>query len=454
MRVRRALSGAGVISLALITVAACATESSEEEASDGDITISVAYQRTTAFTAMDSLMQKAKAEYEEAYPGRTVELVPIEAEQDQYFTRLALMNGSEETAPDVIYEDTFQIRSDAAAGYLLPIDEYVEAWDEWGLFVEGAKEAGVGDDGSIYGISSGTDTRGLYFNREIFEQAGLPLDWQPETWEDILDAARTVKDAVPDVIPFALNTGQALGEATSMQGFEMLLYGTEDQLMDTSTNKWLTGSQGFIDALGFYETVFTEELTADPAEMIDSNWASRVSTELLPAGQLAIALDGSWLPSNWIAGDNAWPEWNDVLGMAAMPTQHGQEPGFTSMSGGWTLAVGATTDHPQEAFDFIAVALNRENSLQYYQEAGQIAVRTDVADDPAYLDYNASFEFFSSLVEYTYFRPATPDYSQISANIPVATESVATGQATPEQAAATYDAALVGIVGEENTQAG
>jgi multiple sugar transport system substrate-binding protein len=42
-------------------------------------------------------------------------MVPIEAEQDQYFTKLALMNGSPDTAPDVIYEDTFQIRSDAAA---------------------------------------------------------------------------------------------------------------------------------------------------------------------------------------------------------------------------------------------------------------------------------------------------------------------------------------------------
>jgi multiple sugar transport system substrate-binding protein len=136
-----------------------------------------------------------------------------------------------------------------------------------------------------------------------------------------------------------------------------------------------------------------------------------------------------------------------------MPTQNGQEPGSTSMSGGWTLAVGAHAGDPQAAFDFIATALNRENSLKYDTENSQIAVRTDVAEDPEYLGYNPSFEFFSSLVANTHFRPATPDYSQISSNIQVAAEAMATGQSTPEEAAAAYDDGLVSIVGEDATQA-
>lgn len=139
-------------------------------------TIRVAYQKTKSFTAMDELMKKAKEEYEAANDGMTVELVPIEAEQDQYFTKLALMNGSADTAPDVIYEDTFQIRSDAAAGYLQPIDDYLADWDEWEQYDEGARQAGLGDDGKTYGVSLGTDTRGIYFNKRIFADAGLPED--------------------------------------------------------------------------------------------------------------------------------------------------------------------------------------------------------------------------------------------------------------------------------------
>lgn len=451
---KRSMTTLGVVGVAALSIglAGCSGGGGGEDSADG--TIRVAYQKTSAFTAMDELMKKAKKEYEAANAGTTIELVPIEAEQDQYFTKLALMNGSPDTAPDVIYEDTFQIRSDAAAGYLQPIDDYVADWDGWSLYYDGAKQAGLGDDGKTYGVSLGTDTRGLYFNKQLFAAAGLPDDWAPKSWDDVVDAARVVKSSNPDVIPFNIYASKALGEATSMQGFEMLLYGTGDELYDTSSNKWVTGSEGFLDSLSFYKTVADEGLGPDPADALDATWAAKVGNELLPQGKIAIALDGSWLPSNWISGDNAWPEWEDTMGLAAMPTQDGGGDGFTSMSGGWTLALGANADDPDTAFDFITQALTPENALMYHQKAGQIAVRSDVAENQEYLDYNPSFEFFSSLVKYTHFRPATPDYPQISSNITVATESVYTGQAAPKDAQAQYDQALIGIVGEENTQAG
>ena len=457
MKKSRLVATGFACALSLALTAGCSSggpsETGGTSAPDG-VTLKVTYQKTASVTGIDTMMTNAKAEYEKTYPGNTIELVPIEAEQDQYFTKLALMNGSAETAPDLMYEDTFQIRSDAAAGYLQPIDEYIADWEDWDRFFDNAKQAGVGDDGKIYGVSTGTDTRGLYYNKEIFAAAGLPTDWQPKSWDELLDAARTVQAKVPDVIPFNIAAGKAGGEGTSMNGFQMVLYGTQDPLMDLSTNKWLTGSQGFKDSLAFYETVYSEGLGPDPSEALDANWGSRVWTELIPAGKVAIALDGSWLPSRWISGDTAWAEWEDVIGFAAMPTQNGEEPGFISMSGGWTIAVGANCENPKEAVDFLKIALSRESSLEFYKEQGQIAVRDDIAEDPDYLGHNSSFEFFSSLVQYTHFRPATPDYSQISANIPVATEAVATGQLSPADAQAAYDQALIAIVGEDATQAG
>ena len=38
-----------------------------------------------------------------------------------------------------------------------------------------------------YGVPDGTDGRVLYFNKKLFAQAGLPADWQPTSWEDIID---------------------------------------------------------------------------------------------------------------------------------------------------------------------------------------------------------------------------------------------------------------------------
>ena len=141
----------------------------------------------------------------------------------------------------------------------------------------------------------------------------------------------------------------------------------------------------------------------------------------------------------------------NVLGQAAMPTQNGQAPGYTSMSGGWTLAVGSKSKNPKMAFDFITTFLDKDGSLKYDIDNSQIAVRKDVAEDPSYDASNPTFKFFSGLVEHTNFRPATSDYSQVSNAIQVAMESVMTGQQTPKEAAAAYDQAVEQVVGKDGT---
>jgi multiple sugar transport system substrate-binding protein len=449
MRTARFLIAPVTAAALALSLGACG---SGEGGSDGS-TIKVAYQKFGNFTQADELFKDVKADFEKANPDITVELVPIEAQQNDYFTKLALMNRSPSTAPDVMYEDTYMIKSDVEAGYLAPLDDYLAEWDEWDQFVDSAKEAGAGDDGKTYGVSMGTDTRGLWFNKEVLAKAGLPEDWAPKSWDELLEGARAIKESDPEVVPFNIYSGKPQGEAAVMQGFEMLLYGTGDTLYEDG--KWVLGSQGFVESLEFIETVFTEGLAPTPQQALDTNIGNTVQAEWLPEGKVGIALDGSWVAGNWLeSGVAPWPEWSEEMGTAPMPTQDGQEPGAVSMSGGWTLAMGSGSKNPDAAFEFISMALNRENSLWFDVANSQIAVRTDVAEDPEYTKSNPTTEFFTDLVDVTHFRPATSDYPKVSNEIMVAMEAVMTGQQTPEEAAAAYDEAVVGIVGEENTTQG
>jgi multiple sugar transport system substrate-binding protein len=454
MRLARPLAAGTAAAALVLALGACGSGSGSGGA-DGSATIKIAYQKFGNFTQADELFKDVKAAYERDNPDVTIELVPIEASQNDYFTKLALMNRSPSTAPDLMYEDTFMIKSDVEAGYLLPLDDHLAGWDEWDQFVDQAKQAGLGDDGKTYGVPLGTDTRGLWFNKEVLAKAGLPEDWAPTTWDDVLEAARAIKEADPDVIPLNVYSGKPMGEASSMQGFEMLLYGTGGTLYDAESSRWVVGSQEFVDSLEFIETIYSEGLAPTPQQALDPNVGNTVSAEWLPQGKLGIALDGSWMPGTWLDdGAAPWPEWAEVMGTAAMPTQHGQEPGAVSMSGGWTMAIGAGTENPDVAFDVLTYAINKENALRFAIENSQIAVRTDVAEEPSYAEANPTVPFFSDLVEVTHFRPATSDYAQISNAIQVAMESVMTGQQSPEEAAAVYDEAVVGLVGEENTTAG
>ena len=444
---KRYLGIAAAVATTALVLSGCSGGGGE---SDGT-TIKVAYSKFGNFTQMDDHMKAVKEQYEAANEGMTVELVPIEALEADYFTKLALMNQSAATAPDVMYEDTFKVKSDAEAGYILPLDEYIDEWDDWEQFPDNAREAGAGDDGKIYGVPMGTDTRAIWYNKQLLADAGVTVPWEPESWADIIDAAEAVKAKNPDTIPFNIYSGKGQSEGASMQGFQMLLSGTEDTLYNSDEKKWVTGSQGFIDSLQFITDVYQGDLGPTPQQALDKNVGTTINSEWIPQNKLAMSLDGSWVSGTWLeTGTTPWPEWNDVMGVAAMPTQDGQGAGRTSMSGGWTLAMGAKTKNADAAWDFIETALDKDNSLDYDVAASQIAVRTDVGTDPAYIESNPTFEFFSELVKDTHFRPATSDYSKISNEITVAMEAVMTGQQTPEEAAKAYDTAITGIVGDDN----
>jgi multiple sugar transport system substrate-binding protein len=435
-----------------VTVAAATTLtalSGCSASSEDKNTITVAYERipNNNVRTMDDYLALVKGQFEKANPGKHIKLLPITAAENDYYTKIEQMMRSPKTAPDLVYEDTFLINSDIKAGYLRPIDDYLADWPSWNQFLPTAKSAARGQDGRTYGVPDGTDTRALWFNKDIFKKAGLPANWQPKTWNDILSAARTIKAKVPGVIPMNVYTGKAPGEASVMQGFEMLAYGAgADPLYDPSTKKWVENSKGFTDALNFVKTVYQDKLGPNISDALDPNAPTVAATEWIPSGKLAIDLDGTWLGNNWIKTSvKPWPQWSTVMGTTAMPTENGQAPGAVSMSGGWTWSVPAKAQHASLAWDFVKTMQSEKNAVEYDRRSANLAVRKDVAADPAYLGSMPGVAYNTSLEKFTHYRPTLPVYPQVSTAIGEAMEAVCTGQATTAAAEKNYDQELSSI---------
>lgn len=380
-----------------------------------------------------------------------LDIAPITTSEGDYFAKVALSLQSEETAPDLVAEDTFQLTTDVEAGYLTALDDYLADYPEWtdGSYVNSLKSGVTAADKKVYGIPYNTDTRGLWYNKEIFKQADLPQDWEPKTWADILSACQTIKEKVPDVIPFWCNSAVATGEATSMQTYEMLLYGTGERLQDEADGKWIISSQGILDSLTFLENIYKNNFGPPLSKVLNGQASNTSAREYLPQGKLAISLDGSWIIGNYLeTGASPWPEYGSVLGFAPMPTQKGGGAGTITLAGGWAWSIPSKSDNKELTMEFIKHLMEPDLYVDAVVSLGSIGTRSDAADNEKY----ASMPFIKTAAKFlkgASLRPKDSKYSAVSTHIQAMVESVVSGS-SPADAMATYGVDVTRTVGEDN----
>ena len=236
---RKTLSLLSLLTLPMV-LAACGNSegSSNGDGAEGKTEIKITWRNTGENDKMTQYLEETFIpQFEKENEDIKIVLSPITASEGDYFSKVALSMQSESTAPDVVAEDSFMLNSDANAGYLTNLDEYVADWDQWDKYTENLKAGVIAEDGSTYAIPGTSDSRGIWYNKNVFKKDGLPEDWQPTTWREIIEAAEAIKASDENVIPLGLGVAKANGESVSMQTFQMLLYGTQDTLFDSETRK-------------------------------------------------------------------------------------------------------------------------------------------------------------------------------------------------------------------------
>lgn len=451
---KKALKTIFVCMAVLCLVLATACSGSKSASNHGKTEIKITWRDQGTHDNLRKFLEKDFIpKFEKENPNIKIVLSPIQASEGDYFSKVALMMKSSSTAPDVVAEDSFILNSDANAGYLLNLNKYINSWDQWGQYVDNLKTGVKAQNGNYYAIPGTSDSRGLWYNKAVFKKAGLPDNWQPKNWNDILSAAETIKSKVPDAIPLSMGVAKANGESVSMQTFEMLLYGTNDTLYNTGSKKWVVSSKGINDSLNFIDTVFNKKKLGPPLSIaMNSNYASVLFQDKLPKGKAGIILDGYWNLGNYTP-DGAVPLKNvdQVLGFAAMPTQNGQAPGTTTMVGGWTWAIPAKSTHHDTAWKVIAALGSKDNQAKRAISEGNLTVRGDSSKLPEYINRTFIPEA-TKFLKNGHYRPANDKYPNVSTEIQNMVESVASASTTPAQAANTYKQNVTRIAGTQNTE--
>ncbi len=378
------------------------------------------------------------------------------------------------TAGDVIIVDSFMIPSLASAGYLLPLDDLVAKWPDWDQFYPAMKKI-VMYKGKVYGVMIDTDVRMIWYRKDLFKKAGLPEDWQPKTWDDILEAAKKLKEAGVEY-PLYIPAGTKWGEATTMQGFYMLLLGADkppyNRLYDYDKGKWVCKSTALWRAFKFYIDVY-QKLKVGPVEynFAPDVWATH--RKVFSEGKVAMDIGGSW---EWGEGwgpdgiaplkackercgeDKACYEKceKEYIGFAKMPGYKGGalgEPKYVTISGGWAVALNAKLAKDKTklelAWELVKTIASKELDAKFCAKYGKISPRKDAVEVPEY-GQNWYLKAISEYLSFTDFRDAMPDYPKVSKIIQEITEKIIKGIITdPDTALDEYCKALKREVGED-----
>ncbi|MEX2536427.1 MAG: extracellular solute-binding protein [Trueperaceae bacterium] len=392
--------------------------------------------------------------FEAQHDGVNVELAQFggtdEALKEQYALDLSVGGGA-----DVMSFDGFWVPEFVAGGLLEPLSaaggESASSWEGWEHIPDGLEEL-LSYDGERYGIALGTDYRMFFYRKDMLEEAGVENadNWQPQSWEEVLDAARAVKETFPDSAPLQINAGTAMGEATTMQGYFPMLLGTGHFLLDDQ-GRWIVRSQGILDTLNLYKTIYLDEELGDARLQLVQDGRNR-SFANFRDGVTAILLEGDYFYRGPTAPDQEFAVENrdEVMGWAPIPAQ---EPGegfrgqdIVTISGGTGYVVNPNSDNPELAWELLAYM----NSTESLMGAQEIEPRIRVRDDVPVPDSEYLTETAAELGQYTTARPNDPAYPQISYEAQLMTERVVSGEMTPEEAMDAYASAVTDIVGEEN----
>ncbi|MBE1490107.1 extracellular solute-binding protein [Plantactinospora soyae] len=458
MSVRRTRTGGALAAVATLVLAATACGDSAEPAGRDakDITLTISDNAIAGgknSRSADWIQNWVIPKFVEAQKAKgvtaKVTFVPSGVDDEQYKTKLAL-DLRARSGSDVISIDGIWVGEFAQAGYLKPLSEVAGAetdgWAGWAQIPETVQGLGSFEE-KRYAIPIGTDGRLLYYNKKLFAQAGLPADWQPRSWQEILDAGAKLK-TLSGVTPIQINAGTAMGEATSMQGALPLLAGAGGEVF--ANGKWTGASQPTRDMLDFYARVYGGGL-GDPLLQQEAKGRDK-SFQRFAEGKIGILGEGDYFWRSVIepkAGIAKMADRDSAVGYALIPARtpgagiRGQD--FVSMSGGSVRTLNPNSKFPHQAFELLSFMHSAEAVKAELGDVPRLTARTDVNTEMLAGDPMLRF-VAEKILPITAARPPLAVYPQVSVALQEATAAVVGGTA-PDAAAAAYQKKLEGLVG-------
>jgi multiple sugar transport system substrate-binding protein len=228
-----------------------------------------------------ALLESLLYQFSVANPDITVKYEPITGD----FKQVLLTGIASGTEPDVYYMDIGWWQELAKNDVLLPMDDLMASTGTTkAMFIPSLIDAFT-YNGVVYGIPKDFNTLGMFYNKGLFDAAGLAYPTDDWTWTELKAAATALTDMTDETKP--VYGFCAAGDAGRFPAFVIQNGGT---VMNADFSDTTLDSEQAIGAAKFYTDFRANGSGVIPAD-IGEGWQGTVFGK----GQCAMVYEGGWL---------------------------------------------------------------------------------------------------------------------------------------------------------------
>ncbi|QJC52647.1 ABC transporter substrate-binding protein [Paenibacillus albicereus] len=310
--------------------------------------------------------KKLIAEFEAAHPDVKIDAVPVASTDINAKVQADIVAG---TAPDVA-QLTFDGLDFAVNNFgakpledIVPADEMEENFKDFSP--SGLKLGQL--NGKTYGLPFTFSTPVLFYNADLFRQAGLDPEQPPRTWEEVREAGLAIKE----------KTGAAgvhINGATGGDWIIQAVIGSNGGAVLSDDRKTIRfGEPEAAEAISMWQ------------DMIQSGASNSMNQgeamEAFSQGKSGMLLFTSALQSSFLASAEAGG-WE--LRTAKMPAFAGK-PTTPVNSGSALFILSDDKAKQQAAWQFLKFVTSKRGYTIITSEIGYLPLRPSIVDDPEYL---------------------------------------------------------------------
>jgi len=332
-----------------------AEQAAEPEASgdEEEVTIRLAtwdYEQTAA-------TQEIVAAFEKEYPNIHVEVLDYLAAD--YVGKLTTMLNAESDV-DVLYvKEADGLKAFVDKGQFAALDDFIAA-DSVDLSAYNGLADYYNFDGSCYALPARSDFYVMFYNKDLFDKAGVPYPSNDWTWEEFEETAAKVTNKDEDITGAFFHSWNACVQNWGVQD-------GKHTIMDYET--------GYDFFKPYYEMVLRMEENGSAVKYADIKAGNLHYSSAFAQGNIAMMPMGTWqiatIAKQIADGESKVVNW----GVATLPHAADVAAGYT-VGSTTPVAMTSFTEHPDAAWKLLKFITGEEGAAAYVA-TGSVPGRVD-----------------------------------------------------------------------------